>query len=113
MCIVLLQPQKDQSEHSFKKAPGNFTWDVIPGASGPYINAYLARVVYFSYQTKFKYQTMMTQHVSSGLTRALAENRNYHKIKPILVMAKSLTPVIWSLKRKEKLNLFLNKSFKP
>ena len=24
-------PQKDQTEHLFRKAPGNFTWDVIPG----------------------------------------------------------------------------------
>ena len=28
--------QKDQTEHLFRKAPGNFTWDVIPGACVPY-----------------------------------------------------------------------------
>ena len=27
-------PKKDQTEHDFRKAPGNFTWDVIPEASG-------------------------------------------------------------------------------
>ena len=31
-------PQKDQTERLFRKAPGNFTCDVIPGASGPYGN---------------------------------------------------------------------------
>jgi hypothetical protein len=28
-------PQKDQVEHLFKKAPGNFAWDVNPRACGP------------------------------------------------------------------------------
>ena len=30
--------QRDKTEHLFRKTPGNFTWDVIPGASGPYEN---------------------------------------------------------------------------
>jgi hypothetical protein len=29
-------PQKEQTEHSFRKARGYFTWDVIPGADCPY-----------------------------------------------------------------------------
>jgi hypothetical protein len=29
-------PKKNQTEHSFRKAPGYFQWDVIPGACVPY-----------------------------------------------------------------------------
>jgi hypothetical protein len=29
-------PQKNQYEHFFRKTPGNFQWEVIPGGSGPY-----------------------------------------------------------------------------
>ena len=36
IALKISSSRKDQSEHSFRKAPGNFTWDVIPGASGPY-----------------------------------------------------------------------------
>jgi hypothetical protein len=31
-------PQKDQTEHCLRKAPGYFTWDVTPGASGPNVH---------------------------------------------------------------------------
>ena len=32
-CIQNNYPQEDQTKHFFRKAPGNFIWDVIPGLS--------------------------------------------------------------------------------
>ena len=37
-------PQKDQTEPFFRKTPGNFQWEVIPGGSGPYVGSVLDNV---------------------------------------------------------------------
>ena len=43
MGVEISTPKKDPTEHSFRNAPGYFTWDVIPGASGPY-----AKLIYIN-----------------------------------------------------------------
>ena len=50
------EPKKDQTEHLLRKAPGNFTWDVIPGANCPYTDT---NIEYGEYEGKHTEESLL------------------------------------------------------